>query len=338
LDQKEFVAVISTHPNYKIVENTTIKAIEQIKKAGYKVILVSHYPISTNLQSIVDYCVYDKNNPLINHNFYSNWSFDNPFHDIRIHLPSCGGDIYHGLGVCLNYYNGISLANKLGYKNVFAFNYDVVISDSDFNKLEFIKNVMLTKKGFFFYDKALEGDTFKTVFHAINTEFYLEKFEYFTPSSYQKFVSEKNISNGLEQFYYNKLIDRKKDLYIDTSNNEDSFFNNSDLNMFSMCEYLSVLPMTNNPNKFVCISSFNNKIDKKYNKIVVYKNNVVIRSEHKEITGRGWWHIEVDFEPNNEYKVTNALYDSNTDVILKETTHVFTTLDNLKVNGHFTAK
>jgi len=343
-DDKDFIAVISTHPNYKIVEETTIKAVKQIKKAGVKVILTSHYPVSNDLQTLVDYCIYDKNNPMITHNFYENWSFINQFHDIRVHLPSCRANLYHGVGVALNYYNGISLAKTLGYKNVFAFNYDVVISEKDFLKLEYIKNLMKTKKGFFFYDKALEGDTFKTVFHAINTEFYLENFEYFTQSSYEKFVKEKNISNGLEQFYYNRLLDFKNDLYIDYSNNEESFFNNSEINMFSMCEYLSVLPMTNNPNKFVCISSFNNKVDKKYNRIIVYKNDVMIHKQEKEIVSDGWWHIEVDFEPNNEYKVVNTLHESNkletscSETILKEITHVFSKLEDLKNNGHFTAK
>ena len=58
--------------------------------------------------------------------------------------------------------------------------------------------------------------------------------------------------------------------------------------------------MTNH-SKFVCLSSFNNKIDKKHNRISVYKNDVLIREEQKEVDTKGWWHIEVDFEPNNVY-------------------------------------
>lgn len=336
-EDKDFIAVISTHPHYEIIEETTIKAIEQIKKAGYKVILTSHYPVSPKLQSISDYYVYDKNNPTLIHNFYSNWTFITQYHDIRVHLPSCGSDTYHGLGVALNYYNGISLANKLGYKNVFAFNYDVIVLENDFPKLETIKNIMRTKKAFFFYDKALEGDTFKTVFHTINTDFYLDLFEYFTPNSYEKFVKEKGISNGLEQFYYNRVIDKKKDLYIDRNNNEETFFNNSELNMFSMCEYLTVLPVTNQ-NKFACLSNFNNKVDNKINEICVYKNDVLIRKESKEIINGGWWHIEIDFQPNNQYKVVNIVFDKNKIKILKEVTLSFSTLDDLKNNGHFTAK
>jgi hypothetical protein len=241
------------------------------------------------------------------------------------------------LGVSLNYYNGISLANKLGYKNVFAFNYDVVISDKDFSKLDNIKNIMRTKSGFFFHDKAMEGDTFKTVFHAINTDLYLKNFEYFTPQSYEKFVKEQNISNGLEQFYYNRLLNSKKDLYIDTSNNEETYFSNSNLNMFSMCEYLAVLPMTKSK-RFVCLSNFNNRVDKKYNTICVYKNGDVISYQEKEIISGGWWHIEVDFEENNVYKVVNTVLDQDKQHVLKQIINEFSSLDQLKNNGHFTAK
>ena len=81
-----------------------------------------------------------------------------------------------------------------------------IISDLDFSKLYDVDDILINKKAFFFYDKALEGDTFKTVFHGINTQFFLEKFKYYTPDDYMDFVTKKNISNGLEQFYYNKLI------------------------------------------------------------------------------------------------------------------------------------
>lgn len=337
VDENDFIAVISTHPNYEIVEDTTLRSIKQIKQAGYKVILTSHHPVSVKLQNESDYYVYDKNNPTLIHNFYSNWYFVNQHHDIRVYLPTCGADKYHGLGVSLNYYNGISLANKLGYKNVFAFNYDVVISEKDFSKLETIKNIMRTKKGFFFYDKALEGDTIKTVFHAINTDFYLDTFEYFTTTTYEKFVKDVGISNGLEQFYYNKILSKKNDVYIDYNNNEETFFNNSELNTFSMCEYMTVLPMTDT-NKFVCLSNFNNKIDRKINEICVYKNNVLIRQETKEITHGGWWHIEIDFEPNNKYSVLNTIFDRNKSIVIKEVVTNFSTLDELKNNGHFTQK
>jgi hypothetical protein len=107
--------------------------------------------------------------------------------------------------------------------------------------------------------------------------------------------------------------------------------------MFSMCEYLAVLPVPNQ-NKFVCLSNFNNKVDSKVNEICVYKNDVLIRKESKKIINDGWWHIEVDFQSNNEYRVLNIVFDKNKSRIIKESTTKFSTLDELKNNGHFTAK
>ena len=64
----------------------------------------------------------------------------------------------------------------------------------------------------------------------------------------------------------------------------------------------------------------------------------MIRKESKEIINGGWWHIEIDFQPNNQYKVVNIVFDKNKIKILKEVTLSFSTLDDLKNNGHFTAK
>ena len=156
-------------------------------------------------------------------------------------------------------------------------------------------------------------------------------------NTYEKFVKEMNISNGLEQFYYNRVINKKKDLYIDYKNNEESFFNNSELNMFSMCEYLAVLPISNQ-NKFVCLSNFNNKIDDKINEICVYENDILIKREFKKITKSGWWHIEIDFIPNCRYKVLNTIFDKDKSNIIKEISTEFSSIDELKNNGHFIAK
>ena len=68
---KDSVVIISTHPNYKAIEDTTLKCVSQAKKAGYKVILTSHFPASIELQNLADYYVYDSNNPILKHNFYN---------------------------------------------------------------------------------------------------------------------------------------------------------------------------------------------------------------------------------------------------------------------------
>lgn len=330
------IVVISTHPNYKVVEDTTLQSINQAKKAGYKVILSSHHPLSIDLQKAADYCVYDANNPILKHNFYNRWNYEVNNTKISLYFPPSDCDNYHGLAVLLNYYNGIAMANKLGYKNGICFNYDIIVSDLDFNKLYDVDQILQYKKGFFFYNKALEGDTFKTVFHAINTKFFLDVFEYSTPTSYMEFVNRKNISNGLEQYYYNKLISNKDELHIDYINDEEKYLSNSQNNLFSMVEYLSVLKIKDQ-NKFVVFTYVNNKIDDRINEIVIKKNGNLINSYKYTISQKSCFYLPNDFQNDNFYEIENNLYDKNK-ILLKSYKKSFRRLEDIDINGFIDIK
>jgi hypothetical protein len=328
---KDTVVIISTHPNFKAVEDTTLESINQAKKAGYKVLLSSHYPASVNLQKATDHYVYDANNPILKHNFYNRWTYDLNNTKISLYFPPSDCDNYHGLAVLINYYNGISLANKIGYKNAICFNYDMIISDLDFSKLYDVDDILINKKAFFFYDKALEGDTFKTVFHGINTQFFLEKFKYYTSDDYMDFVTKKNISNGLEQFYYNKLISYKNDLHIDYTNNEETYLSNSKNNLFSMVEYLSVLRMKN-INKFGVLTYINNKIDDRINEIIIKKNGTIVNTHTYNVSDKVCFYLANDFENDNFYEIENNLYDQNK-ILLRSYKKSFRRLEDIDING-----
>ena len=56
--------VITTYPATQAIVDTTIECIKLIKQTGKKIILTSHLPIPEELQKLVDYSIYDKNNIL----------------------------------------------------------------------------------------------------------------------------------------------------------------------------------------------------------------------------------------------------------------------------------
>jgi hypothetical protein len=207
----------------------------------------------------------------------------------------------------------------------------MIISDSDFSKLYDVDEILTNKKAFFFYDKALEGDTFKTVFHGINTQFFLENFEYYTPETYMNFVTTKNISNGLEQFYYNRLISHKNILHIDYANNEETYLSNSKNNLFSMVEYLSVLRMKN-VNKFGVLTYINNKIDGRINEIIIKKNGEIINKYSYDVVDKVCFYLANDFENDNFYEIENSLYDQNK-ILLKSYKKSFRRLEDIDING-----
>lgn len=332
-DIKDTIVVISTYPTYKLLEDITLDCIIQIKKAGYKVILTSHCPISKELQNSVDYFIYDKNNPLIKHTYYNHWFYKDDTRDVRIEFQPNELNSYHGLAVVLNHYNGISLANRLGYKNVIFLNYDMCISDADFNQLVFIEEQLKTKKAFFFYSTDTEGDRVYTTVFAVDTNFYLSIFEYFSTESYTKFVADNGKSVSLEQVYYKKLENNMNDIFIDRINNDVSFFKNSKICLVSMVEYLTVLRVQNS-NKFVVFSYFNNGVDDKYNIMIIKKDGITIRDVKYEIKHAGWHYVECEYECGCVYESENLVFDKN-NVLLKSYKKIFTNLDELDINGYF---
>jgi glycosyltransferase involved in cell wall biosynthesis len=71
---KKEAFVISTYPVTDSITNTTLDCIKSIKNKGYDVILTSHAPIPPVLQEASDYCVYDRNNILTKHTFYTTFT------------------------------------------------------------------------------------------------------------------------------------------------------------------------------------------------------------------------------------------------------------------------
>lgn len=330
------VVVISTHPNHKSIVDTTKLSVLQAKKAGYKVILTSHHPVDQDLQILADYCIYDKNNPILKHNFYSIWRNTNNGFDAEINFKSCDSDDYHGLAVCLNYYNAISFAKNLGYKKAICYNYDLVIDDLDFKKLQDVFDILKSKNGFFFYDKALEGDTLKTVFHGVDIDFYLNIFRYYNSEEYTELVNFDKTSNGLEQFYYQRLKSHLHEIYVDYDHNEESFFPNSKVNIFSMVEYLTVIP-SGNQKEFVVFSYFNNKLDDRINEIRVKKDGFIVKGSRFDIKSSGWFYVPCEFEIGHTYEIENLVFDTN-GKLLKSYIKTFNSLEEININGSINFK
>lgn len=334
-DDKSII-IISTHPHHKSIADTTKLSIIQAKKTGYKVLLTSHYPVEPELQNLADYYIFDKNNPILKHNFYSIWQGDNEFFESRINFKSCNSDDYHGLAVSLNYYNGLSYAKNLGFDKAVCYNYDMIIDELDFDKIHNVFDILNYKNGFFFYDKASEGDTLKTVFHGVNIEFYLNIFKYYTTDEYTSLVTLDNVSNGLEQFYYQRLKSHLNSLHVDYEHNEVTYFPNSKSNLFSMVEYLTVLPV-NNEKRFVVFSLFNNKLDDRINKMIIKKDGVVINDAALEVKSEGWFYVPSDFVVGSNYEIENIILDKN-DRVLRSYIKTFRTLEEISINGYIRFK
>lgn len=330
----EDIVVVSAHPKTKSSEEITLKCIKAIKKSGKKVILTSHVPISEKLQEISDYCIYDKNNPITTHDFYTNAWYRTQEYQVEINLTKNENNTYHGIGCLINYYNGILLAKSLGFTISHCINFDIILNEKDYHILDDITTNLKrsNKLGYFIHSKENEGETLKTVFFTINPTYFLDNFKYpHSETEYLDFVKQRRSeSNGLENYFYNNLKYKLDDLILETRT-ENQLFSSSAVNISSEVEYFTILPMEN---KFAVWFSTSNTIDNRWMKISVFENNSLIFSTNQEITTISRFYKILEFNPNKIYKVRCEIINDQGE-FLKDKTIRFSNFSDIKDNGKF---
>jgi hypothetical protein len=141
------------------------------------------------------------------------------------------------------------LANMLGFDNAYCWNYDVWIQDP-----EFINNIrphLNTHKAVMRHLVAEDGNTLQTLCFAMNTEFFKEHFPKITSEKeYNEWVAKvTSETNGLENTWYNTLKNNLHEIKLWTDDEYNKILNENKMEICSMVEYCTVLPVENNPNQ-----------------------------------------------------------------------------------------
>ena len=149
--------------NYKTLKcKTQTKLYNSLKKYGRKIIISAHAPVPLELQEMVDYVIYDANNFLVKHTFYSQAWYSSDAYASFINLRGEGNDRYHG-GVCYtSFYNGAMLGKYFNHEKLYFVNYDYILKDESY--IDHISDILDTKDMFFGFNTALEGPCFNTYF------------------------------------------------------------------------------------------------------------------------------------------------------------------------------
>ena len=272
---KNDAVIISAYPTSKSSIELTLKSIKAAKSNGYYVILVSHAPVSLELQESADYVVYDSNNLLTYHDYYSSVFFDYEHFRLDMNLKTENNHLYHGPAVYTNYVNGITAAKQLGFENAICYNFDMILTDKDV--LNTFSSYLETNKAVFNVTKPEEGFALRTVLFGINVDFFLDYFPSIrTESDYNNWKSDVNSqSNGLENIFYNTLKGTISQFKILTDNEFYSLLRNCEIDVCSMVEYFNVVSVNGQPNQFaVWFSTANSKDDRDFT-IRIIKDDVV---------------------------------------------------------------
>lgn len=241
--------ILGTYPNLHERVRLTKETIKSLKPLNRKIILVSHYPVNEEIQKMVDFYIYDKNNPLSFHSYYTKFHHDTEDYFVEININSLK-DTNQSPAVWTNILNGAKFAKELGFKRFFYTTYDVVIDEKDINKINFV----------FQSNKKLHVSTLQTP-HGLgiqtngmmfNTEFFIKEFDNInTSQEFNKICRERSSENYLEDYLAKVVFSfNPNDVQIE-NNDEGTLLKYSGLGSSSNSEYYSIIPVTGKHNTFM---------------------------------------------------------------------------------------
>jgi autotransporter strand-loop-strand O-heptosyltransferase len=129
---REDAVIIMSHADTREKEILLKLSIISIKRQGYTVIVSSHIPLPSEIYKIVDYVVYDKENPVVYPEEYSLLSDTVPLHFIKYKEFELEYlfEFNHGYAALKLIKNGLSIANVNNFKISHCINYDYIIYDT----------------------------------------------------------------------------------------------------------------------------------------------------------------------------------------------------------------
>jgi hypothetical protein len=336
INVEQEVIIVSTYPTQQSVTNSTKECIESFKKTGRKIILTSHAPIPLELQELVDYCVYDKNNLLTKHDFYNHGWVDYDHFKVTTLLQGEDNDIYHGPAVYTNYYNAASLAKNLGFKKLYFINYDYILTNPEFiNEISFKLN---KKKAYVDERKYSEGMVSSTFFFGIQTDFFFKTHDLIHTSDEYDNLKHKvgSLSNGYENIFHFALQPFRDQIHIESTDNWDNLIKENFVHKnFSRIEYVTVLP-TNVKNNFAIYYQNSNEHDDRTLIVSGEEEGNEIFCETVNINKKFAWYRLHPF-PKNKFVVKFKFFDNfdnkflNEKIIIIDKDYINT---KLHLNGH----
>jgi hypothetical protein len=130
--RKELV-VIGTYPNTAARTAMTYECIISHKKLNRDILLVSHYHVPISIQHMVDYYLYDRHNPMIEHSYYNRFTKRSDNYSVEMRIE---GDVNQSLCVLTNLMNAYKFAKSNGYTHLYYNTFDVSLHEDDIETVE----------------------------------------------------------------------------------------------------------------------------------------------------------------------------------------------------------
>lgn len=283
--------IITTYPDTSTRKKLTKDCILSFKKANRQIILVSHYPVTNEIQELVDYYIYDKNNVMIPHSFYNHYYNYNTRYNATINISSLTKS-NQSLAALINLFNGAKLAKELGFSKLLMVVYDVILHEDDVVSIEGIFDKMTSWKSYLTKINTEIGIGIQTTAMGFKTDYFLEVFKDIRDGEmFTKLCENLGCHNFLEHYFMSVLKD-EDGLWIEGG---DSILPNSGLGTSSNSEYMSILPITGEDKKFV-FYFFTYNIDDRVIHLRVLENDREIINQKNSIRDSREFIREIEFK------------------------------------------
>lgn len=196
--------------------------VKTLKNNGEDVFIISNTIIPPHIQSLSDYCFYDKNNRLFENDYEGVTLLDiwKGFDKGGIHEMEPAFQ-RHGLSVMVNLFNGLELSKELGYTHFQRLEIDDLFGEKSWEFMKTIPNVCVAnnKKGLFYVNEQTNSNNNDASFHYMfcEIEYFLNKIPKISNEvDYQNYIIQKWGEKKfipVETFIYNALsLDNNNDI------------------------------------------------------------------------------------------------------------------------------
>lgn len=259
--------ILGTYPNTKERNWLTIDSINSLKYTGRKIMLLSHYSVSEEIQRMVDYYVFDAYNPLTHHSYYTHFYNQTSEYHAKILINGLK-DTNQSLTVLTNMFNGFKAAKNLGYKSAFYITYDVIVHEDDIDIIN--QSFAAVRKSNTAYLGTLNtpfGKGIQTTAMTMNVDWFLNTFDDVrSAEDYNKICQAIGAQNFLED-YMMKKVQHLPNIELIT-NDKETILVNSGVGVSSNSEYYSILPVVDSEEDFMFYFYTYNIDSRKVNLIV----------------------------------------------------------------------
>jgi hypothetical protein len=304
------IFIVDAYPSSPAKMNTLCDCIRVLKKTDYAIMVVSHCPVSEEVQYLADYVVYDKNNLMLPSNL-------TPFHvsqtDFFYAYIFHSG---HSLAITRNMKNALSLTISEGYDFFFFVEFDCIFSDGDLLKLLQLQQQAEKgdKKMIFFKPEGFREQgsyVYETLLFGGDPTFFINRVS--LPRTVEEWMQE-SISTTLELEFYKKLNYREFD-YLIIPDHSHNYFSESVINKYRFgAMTVEFLENKDEPNTVMLFMSNANYV-KSAKKVRVYHNGDMV--DEKEIVPTGWAFRTYDLGDTTMIVRVEVL-DVDTDIIEEE--------------------